>query len=725
MPRRENYTRTLVQYLLVLLGFALLLSSCGNGESGSVSPVTEPSLRTTEQAVQTLLDLYSTALSQEDIDRLQELLPFTNASALSRLQRQTQDSTFIDAETFRQNMSEAFRLFAFLDLRILETDIQAETEPPSVTFLALESVLDPSRLEQRTRAFRTTFRLTRRVTPSANEAENSTTFLITAVAQEEPQFEILTPGQIVAETPTRIMVSAPSGTFPLSAATVEVPDTGDVQSLAATAGAFEGVFTPPAARQPQPLRIRLHGVNGEEREIFHRYRLRLPSDGVVQKIAGTGSTQFLAIAMAPDGTVTGGGKEPPFGATLYQVPPGATTACVVASPFSSTNPDSQVQALVYDNLGRLHTIVFDKGSEDPTGPRAITGDLVIDADDVDGDLFILCKEVNPNIERIFCQTVNPFLEGGQLDPDYPFLIRDPETGKLEPSASTRVVAAGGGDVWLFGSDGGVARVADNFRELQCPEQAIEVQYDPIFRRQDSDLLSNSVPAFVVGNDGALGFGTALGFTRLQDGQFAAVPFQRQLSLPQDIDTLEAFFQEIANAIFDARPLATEGIGEVSFREILGDSVIKENLIFAAVEEVHVQESAPRRIWLGTLGGGLRRLEARGEAFRDTLLLTRAEVVRIDPQSGNRTVILSPGIGSNIIFALAVDDTQTTTDEEDDTQTIWAATDEGISQIDVVNETVTITNFSALDGVGQPVRDVVAAEGTVWLATDTGLFRIVP
>jgi hypothetical protein len=50
----------------------------------------------------------------------------------------------------------------------------------------------------------------------------------------------------------------------------------------------------------------------------------------------------------------------------------------------------------------------------------------------------------------------------------------------------------------------------------------------------------------------------------------------------------------------------------------------------------------------------------------------------------------------------------------------------VSQIQDVDNTVVITNFTALDSLPLPVRDIqVDREGTVWLATDGGLFRTIP
>ena len=66
--------------------------------------------------------------------------------------------------------------------------------------------------------------------------------------------------------------------------------------------------------------------------------------------------------MGPDGTVWGGGLESSRGGgTLYQVPAGATTAHLVGDLLE--DPKGRVEDLAFDHLGRLHTVVFAKGSE--------------------------------------------------------------------------------------------------------------------------------------------------------------------------------------------------------------------------------------------------------------------------------------------------------------------------------------------------------------------------
>ena len=48
----------------------------------------------------------------------------------------------------------------------------------------------------------------------------------------------------------------------------------------------------------------------------HRYRVRLPGQGVVEKVPGTGATRLFAVTVASDGTVWAGGDK---GGSLYRV----------------------------------------------------------------------------------------------------------------------------------------------------------------------------------------------------------------------------------------------------------------------------------------------------------------------------------------------------------------------------------------------------------------------
>ena len=235
----------------------------------------------------------------------------------------------------------------------------------------------------------------------------------------------------------------------------------------------------------------------------------------------------------------------------------------------------------------------------------------------------------------FCQTVNVF------DPAYP--LRTPSG---QPSPGTRAVAAGAEAIWVHGADAGIARVTDSLRTGPCPAVGVAVQYDPVLRREDGVLPANTVPAVLVGRDGALWVGSALGLSRLQDGRATRVPFAPELSFRGNPATLEAFFQAVAQAIFTAQPVTTVALGGVSFVEAFGSPLVKEDLIFSLVED------GQGRLWAGTLGGGLRRVESRQGVPQDTRHLTRAD-----------------GLASNLIFALAVAPDGA----------IWAATDEGVSR----------------------------------------------
>ena len=271
-------------------------------------------------------------------------------------------------------------------------------------------------------------------------------------------------------------------------------------------------------------------------------------------------------------------------------------------------------------------------------------------------------------------------------PAYPL-----RTASGRPSPSTRAVAAGDDAIWLHGSDAGIARVVDSFRAGPCPANGVPVRYDPVLRREDGVLPANTVPALLVSRDGALWVGSALGLSRLQNGQATRVPFVPELSFRGDPATLEAFFQAVAQAIFAAQPVTTVALGGVSFVEAFGSPLVKEDLIFSLAED------SRGRLWVGTLGGGLRRVEFRQGVPQDTLHLTRAD-----------------GLASNLVFALAVAPDGA----------VWAATDKGISRIVDAGGAVTLTTFSALDGLPVPTRDVaVDAAGTVWVATDGGLVRI--
>ena len=163
-----------------------------------------------------------------------------------------------------------------------------------------------------------------------------------------------------------------------------------MQRLAATRDQVQGTFTAPAGTEMQALPVRALGTTGETLVFAHRYRLHQVREGIAQRVVGTGTTRFLAVTVAPDGTVWAGGDS---GGRLFQVAPGSTTAQFVGPLLA--DPTGRVEDLVVDQRGRLHAVVF--------APQS-SGDIVLE-------------------RGVACQTVNV------LDPAYP--LRDPQ-GASEP-----------------------------------------------------------------------------------------------------------------------------------------------------------------------------------------------------------------------------------------------------------------------------------------------------
>lgn len=616
---------------VVLLGLSVFLAGCApDGDNGSLTPQPTASVPVQQQAVESVLQLYRQAVLEEDIDRLQALLQPT---ALAQVQGRT--ATSLEAQSFRQLLSESFRAHTLTALTLPPDAIQIAADQRSVTFLEVESRQHPVTQAQVTRVFRTTFMLTQ-----TQSSTGTVTLRISQVQRDGPLVTMTTPGQVQVGALTRLVITETEALFPLASG--EVSD-GITRALHATDTGFHGAFV--AAAGTRSVEVRLRAVNGQELVVPHAYRLRQPDEGAVQRIGGTGTTRFFAVAVSPDGTVWAGGDA---GARLYQVAPGEDVAQVVGA--LSVESRGRVEDLILDTLGRVHAVVV--------GERH-AGVVVRD-------------------QGVGCQTVDV------LAAAYPLL-----TLAGQPSPSTRAISAGSGDIWLHGSDAGIARVSDAFRAGQCPADG--VHYAPVLRRDAGGLPSNTVPAMLVSRDGALWIGSALGLARIDNGQVTHVPFDPALSFQGNPETLEAFFQAVAQAIFAAQPLETVAVGEVSFIEAFGQALVKEDLIFSLLED---QQG---RVWVGTLGGGIRRVEIRDGVLEETLHLTRGD-----------------GLASNIIFALAAGPDGS----------IWAATDDGVSRIQKVNGDTVITTFTAVDGLALPARDLaVDGDGTVWVATDGGLFRI--
>ena len=230
--------------------------------------------------------------------------------------------------------------------------------------------------------------------------------------------------------------------------------------------------------------------------------------------------------MAPSGLGGKAGRPGTVG-TLVQVAATGDALLRIVQPTIAALPaatQGRIEHLTLDRLGRVHGLFL---VTDATQGVVASGDVVLD----------------PTHPEVLCQTVNT------LDPAYPLQAPDAQTGALRPSLSTRVAAADAGAVWLFGSDGGVARVSDAFRDGSCPLGAVRVRYHPILRRGTSGLPTNTVPALVTGPDGGLRWlGTALGVVRVQDGQLVSLPFTQKVRARQARDPGGVFSGDRARSL---------------------------------------------------------------------------------------------------------------------------------------------------------------------------------
>ncbi len=115
--------------------------------------------------------------------------------------------------------------------------------------------------------------------------------------------------------------------------------------------------------------------------------------------------------------------------------------------------------------------------------------------------------------------------------------------------------------------------------------------------------------------------------------------------------------------------------------------------------------------MGT-GGGLRRIEPCEDGWRETLHHAYGDhhpPLRGDPSPANK----GDKQIANYFLRLPQDE-------------ISGPALEGASRIRARDGEVAIANFSALDGLSAPVRDVAVDDaGIAWLATDQGAFRIMP
>lgn len=642
----------------MIYGIMLLAIGCSpGGESGSLSSPMPSVPQLEQQAIANMLELYRQAVLQEDVDRLQTLVqPESTATLLA------------ETPTFLTTLGEHFRAVNVTAFHIPAETVQVAADRRSMSFLEIESAIHPDPPVQHTQLFHTTVQIV------PQETDGVVTLRMHRLQRSvAPLVRVSTPGQIQAGALTRIEVTGSDAPFDIAEVRMGGPEPESGESLTRNDRHFYGVFTPLDAPGLQVLPVYLRSVTGETMVLQHHYSVRRRGEGVLQRLEGTGATPLTSVVVASDGTVWAGGED---GATLYVVPPGSDTVAI--KRVFLLHPRARVEDVSMDALGRLHVLVLDSDGERVMGQRV--------------------QVYDPGHDR-FCSTVDVF------SPAYPF-----RNLQGQRSASTRLRAADDGNIWLFGSDGGVGRVRDTFRRGLCLAGEAAVSYDlPIFQRAAGALPASVVPALAISPDGAMWFGSIFGVSRLLDGQWTAAPFHPTLSLQGSVDTLERFFHQLAAAIFAAEPVLTVKLGEVSFVDEFQRPVIKEDLSWSmAVDN-------KGRVWVGTLGGGIRVMAAQGAQVRDLWHLTRTEVVRIDPEDGHRIVIGQEGVSSNLILALLAG-----TDD-----TMWAATDEGVSRIQEQDGAFSIKQFSRLDGLVLPVRDLaIDPQDRVWLATEGGLWRML-
>jgi hypothetical protein len=231
-----------------ILGLVLLLVHCQQGEDvDSLTPPPAGIPEEVQQATLRLIDLYRTALLQEDIDQLDVLLQPEDAGvSLSGLlqQPQTNGTAPTEVQTFLEERSTTFRTMTLINLQIPPETIQFATAPQRVMFQEVESLEEPGSAVTRTRVYHTTWQLVQ------EEVEGIVTVRIAGIQRTGPLVDLITRGQIQAAALTRLEILP--GTFPLAAGTVTVPETGARSELVANAEQFYGVFQPPASTPVQP-----------------------------------------------------------------------------------------------------------------------------------------------------------------------------------------------------------------------------------------------------------------------------------------------------------------------------------------------------------------------------------------------------------------------------------------------------------------------------------------
>lgn len=702
------------------LGLSLILvvamvGCTPDSDTGTPPPDPDPNdPQFVQQGINEVVELYQTAWRQADIDRLQPLLRMADAPATSTTLRQVDQIAFqpsgcpkraaLSANQFRDAISSLLRRFRVLSHRTQILNIDASSSEPIVTLRETVSLEDMSssastQPAQRTCVSTLTLRLTRQSTPSMQDLPGVivTSFLITEVVREGPIFRVEMPGRAQSGALARMEVSEVTDIFLAQQVVLEADGRESFLQLQED-GSFRGVAMLADDVPPGSLQVTIRGATGEDVVFRHTYQTRMPQDFAVHRVFDSADIEFRTLAEGADGTIWAGavGDEMNIDERgIYEIEPQDAVVARSFRPFIRDDNGIQILSivdLVFDESDRLHVVFLLRGER---GIRA-NGVLVI-------------NQLKDLLEP--CQTANI------TDADYPFRFVNAESGEEVPSASIRAIAAGGDDIWLYASDGGVARVIDRLHSRTCGDQPV---YTSIFRRQrgteGNRLLTNTVPALSVREHGTLWFGTALGLMLWQDDLFTSIPFDPLLSITPgqfsqgQLNTLESFIGSVSEAIFAAQPIETVMIDDLSFLDFFDRALVKEDFIFSMVED------RQNRLWVGTIGGGIRRVEAIDGTLQDTLHITREAVSGVDSATQTRITVDSQGqLVSHIIFALAIAPNGD----------VWAATNKGASRIqEQADGTVLMTNYTALDSLTLPVRDVLVSDaGIVWLATDGGVYKL--
>src|SRR5262245_15425168 len=182
-----------VDRFMLLMVLILLMSSCtSGGDQGQATAPSAPSPRVERQALDNLLTLYQEAVVAEDSDRLQALLvpaTMSGQAQTTAVPRQDPTGAFADLTSFQEAMRGTFQQTTVTALSIPSATVDITPDQSRVTFLEVESLLDPRTVVQHTRVYRTTWQLRRATTG------DTVTFGIAAVQRQGPVVQITTPGQ--------------------------------------------------------------------------------------------------------------------------------------------------------------------------------------------------------------------------------------------------------------------------------------------------------------------------------------------------------------------------------------------------------------------------------------------------------------------------------------------------------------------------------------------------